>query len=134
MVQGLAAGGGHRFVGCRRMLCNPRGSIGGNRHDAAVPRDRAVQRRNACGRTVYLLDRHGCLDAASNGHWPKIIEPAPVAGFLTPGALLAVMAVAITRALTALSVRHAIDEASGQIQKAAKVLDVAAGATIPSQW
>jgi len=83
----------------------------------------------------YFLVRHDCLDPAKEGPWPKITDAAQAAGFFSLAALVTVMAVAITRALTALSVRRAIeeareqeegrlaDEASGQMQEAAKALD-----------
>lgn len=84
---------------------------------------------------AYFLVRHGALDPVADGPWPWITDAAQVAGFYALGALAAVMATAITRALTALSVRRAIeeareqeegrlaDEASGQMLEAAKALE-----------
>ncbi|TXN33536.1 hypothetical protein [Methylobacterium sp. WL19] len=84
---------------------------------------------------AYHLVRHGALDPATDGPWPWITDFAQVAGFFTLAALISVMAVAITRAVTALSVRRAIeeareqeegrlaDEASGQMLEAAKALE-----------
>jgi len=63
---------------------------------------------------AFFLVLHGVLDRIADGPWPKITDAAQFAGLFTLGALATVMSIAITRAVTALSIRRAIEDAREQ--------------------